>query len=187
MGALAQNFNLTEFLVWENAQETRHEFYRGQVRAMDGTRRVNALVIGSLATALHGHVKVRGCRAFILSMKVQPDEVTILYPDLFVTCDADDLKTDMIFRHPTLVAQVLAHSTLAYDRGSKFAAYRQIAALKEYLLIDPDTRRVEVFRRNERLNFELHDQTGHAELVLDSVNLRLPMTELFDGVESDGA
>jgi hypothetical protein len=29
----------------------------------------------------------------------------------------------------------------------------------------------------------LIDQTGVAELVLDSVGLRLPMAELFDGVE----
>ena len=109
------------------------------------------------------------------------------YPDVFVTCDAADLKTDMVFRHPTLIAEVLSESTQAYDRGLKFAAYRQLASLKEYLLIDPDTRRVEVFRRNERLNFELHDQTGDAELVLESVGLRLAMDELFDGVEASAA
>ena len=69
----------------------------------------------------------------------------------------------------------------------KFAAYRQLDSLQEYLLIEPDTRRVEVFRRNERNNFELHDQTGQTELVLDSLGLRLPMAELFDGVEVDSA
>ena len=37
--------------------------------------------------------------------------------------------------------------------------------------------------RNERQNFELIDQTGQAELVLDSVGMRLAMAEVFDGVE----
>jgi Uma2 family endonuclease len=93
----------------------------------------------------------------------------------------------MVFRHPSLVAEVLSESTQADDRGLKFAAYRQLPSLQEYLLVDPDTRRVEVFRRNERQSFELHDQAGAAELVLESVGLRLAMAELFDGLEDEAA
>ncbi len=115
-------------------------------------------------------------------MKVQLADDTLFYPDVFVTCDPHDLKTDMVFKSPKLVVEVLSESTQAYDRGLKFAAYRQISTLQEYVLVDPDTRRVEVFRRNERDNFELLDQTGAPELVLDSVGLRLAMDELFDGV-----
>jgi Uma2 family endonuclease len=183
MAVPALKLTLDHFLAWENAQETRHEFYRGEVFAMVGARRVHGLVTGNLFSALKQHLKGAGCRAFVEAMKLQPAHDAIFYPDVFVTCDADDLKTDMVFRNPTLVVEVLSDSTQAYDRGVKFAAYRRIAALKEYLLVDPDTRRVEVFRRNERQNFELIDQTDAAELVLDSVGLRLPMAELFDGVE----
>ena len=44
---------------------------------------------------------------------------------------------------------------------------------------------MEVFRRNERELFELHDQTGTPELHLASVNLHLPMAELFDGRDAE--
>ncbi len=184
MALPAHKLTLAGYLAWENEQETRHEFYRGEVFAMVGARRVHGLVAGNLFASLKEGLKGTRCRAFIESMKIQVANDAIFYPDVFVTCDAVDLKTDMVFRHPTLIAEVLSESTQAYDRGLKFAAYRQLETLKEYLLIDPDTRRVEVFRRNERLNFELHDQTGHTELVLDSVGLRFPMADLFDGVES---
>ena len=184
MALPAHKFTLADYLPWENAQETRHEFYRGEIFASVGARRLHGLVALNLATMLKSALKGSPCRAFIESMKVQVGNDAIFYPDVFVTCDAADLKTDMVFRHPSLIAEVLSDSTQAYDRGLKFAAYRQLDSLKEYVLIDPDTRRVEVFRRNERLNFELHDQTGHAELVLESVGLQLPMTELFDGVET---
>lgn len=40
-------------------------------------------------------------------MKVQIAADTILYPDVFVTCDKDDLATEMIFRSPRLVIEVL--------------------------------------------------------------------------------
>ena len=82
------------------------------------------------------------------------------------------------------MAEVLSDSTQAFDRGLKFAAYRQLASLREYLLVDPDTRRVEVFRRNERELFELHDQTGADALQLASVGLSLPMEELFEGLSA---
>lgn len=55
------------------------------------------------------------------------------------------------------------------------------------MLVGPDARRIEVFGRNERGLFELHDQTATPELHLVSVGLRLPMTEVFDGVEGPAA
>ena len=41
--------------------------------------------------------------------------------------------------------EVLSESTQACDHGLKFAAYRELDSLQEYVLVDPDTRRVEVF------------------------------------------
>jgi Uma2 family endonuclease len=187
MALVAEKLSIDAFLEWENAQPERHEFYRGEVFAMVGARRAHGEIGLNLAAALKAHLKGTRCRVYVESMKLQATADALFYPDVFVTCDAADLKTEMVFRHPTLVAEVLSESTQAYDRGIKFAAYRQIDALREYLLIDPDTRRVEVFRRNERGNFELIDQTGAAELVLDSVGLRLPADDLFDGVDAGDA
>jgi Uma2 family endonuclease len=177
------HLSLADFLAWENDQPERHEYFRGETFGMVGARRVHGLIGGNLFAALKSHLKGSPCRAFFEGMKLQAADDAMFYPDVFVTCDPQDLKTDMVFRHPMLVIEVLSDSTAAYDRGLKFAAYRQIATLKEYVLVDPDTRRVEVFRRNERDLFELHDQSGLAEMVLASVDLRLPMAEVFDGVD----
>ena len=54
-------------------------------------------------------------------------------------------------------------------------------------MLDPDTRSSEVFHRNERGLFELHDQTGSPELHLASVGLRLAMVEVFDGIDDAAA
>ena len=184
MSVPALKLTIGEFLEWENAQETRHEFYRGEVFAMVGVRRVHALISGNQFAALKTHLKDTRCRAFTESVKVQVANDALFYPDVFVTCDPQDLKTDMVFRSPSLIVEVLSDSTQAYNRGLKFTAYRQLASLQEYVLIDPESRRVEVYRRNERQNFELIDQTGNVELVLDSVGMRLAMAEVFDGVEA---
>lgn len=184
MNLPALKMTLAEYLAWEATQEVRHEFWRGEVFAMVGARRVHGLVAGNLFAALKAHLKGTPCRAFVEGQKVQVANDAIFYPDVFVTCDSEDLRTDVVFKHPQLIVEVLSDSTQAFDRSLKFAAYRQLTSLREYVLIDPDTRVVEVFRRNERGNFELLDQTGSPDLELACVGLQLPMAEVFDGVET---
>ncbi|MHB1668879.1 MAG: Uma2 family endonuclease [Thiomonas sp.] len=181
--ALPQSrLTLDAYLAWEDAQPERHEFYRGEVFAMVGARRVHGLVTLNVAAALKSHFKGGPCVAFVESMKLQVADDAVFYPDVFVTCHPEDLRTDMVFRHPVLIVEVLSDSTQAYDRGLKFAAYRRLADLREYVLIDPDNRSVEVYRRNAQGLFELHDQTGAATLELASVQASLPMAEVFEGL-----
>jgi Uma2 family endonuclease len=187
MALPAEKLSLSDYMAWENLQADRHEFYRGEVFAMVGVRRIHGRVVGNLFVALDPHLKGSGCQVFSESLKLQVANDAIFYPDLFVTCDRDDLSTDMLFRKPKLIVEVLSDSTQAYDRSLKFAAYRQIAELREYVLVDPETKTVEVFRRNDRNVFELHDQTGLPELVLTSVDLHMPMADVFDGVAPNAA
>ena len=57
--------------------------------------------------------------------------------------------------NPTLIMEVLSDSTEAYDRGAKASHYRRIPSLREYVLIARGEPMVEVYRRNERGNWEL--------------------------------
>ena len=178
---------LEAFLDWENRQPARHEFYRGEVFAMVGARRVHGIVALNVATALKSRLKGKPCMVFIENMKLRVADDALFYPEVFVNCDARDLRTEMVFEHPTLIVEVLSESTQAFDRGAKFAAYRSLASLREYLLIDPDLRTVELFRRNAAGLFELHDHTGLDTLELASLRLALPQAELFEGLDEAAA
>lgn len=183
MGLPLKNLSLPDFVAWENAQPTRNEFYRGEVFAMVGPRRVHGEVVVNVLTALKHHLKGTPCRVYSESMKLQVADDALFYPDVFVTCDAQDLRTDRIFRAPTLVLEVLSPTTAGFDRGLKFATYRRIPSLQEYLLIDPVERSVELFRRNAQGLFELHDRTATPSLVLASVGLEMSIADVFEGVE----
>ena len=115
-------------------------------------------------------------------MKVQIGDDTILYPDVFVTCDKADLATDMIFRSPTLVIEVLSPSTQAYNRSKKFALYRRLASLQEYVLVDPETRRIEGFRRNAADQWVLFDMSQDEAMECASVACSVPLLQVFDGM-----
>ena len=51
--------------------------------------------------------------------------------------------------NPTLLVEVHSDSSAAYDRGTKFAHYRRLASLREYLLISQKEALIEVFTRQE--------------------------------------
>lgn len=182
MGLPEHKLSLKEFLDWENAQEGRNEYYRGEVFSMVGARRVHGIVCLNVASALKQQLKGSPCAVFMENMKVQINDDALFYPDVFVTCDAADLSTDYIFRAPTVIVEVLSETTQAYDRGVKFATYRQIPQLREYLLIDPDTRSVELFRRGADGLFTLHDFTGVSIYSLTSIDCILDQDEVFEGV-----
>ena len=184
MNALSQpRISFQTYLEWENAQVERHEFYRGEVFAMVGTKRSHGCVVGNLVRQFGNHLAGSPCRVFSENLKLQIADDTVLYPDIFVTCDRADLATDLIFRSPTLVVEVLFPSTQSYDRSQKFALYRRVASLQEYILIDPDTRRIESFRRGADGFWVLHDLSDGDTLKVASVDLQMSAADLFEGAE----
>jgi Uma2 family endonuclease len=174
---------LEQYLAWEEGEPERHEYHRGEVFAMVGARRAHGRVVQNIARRLGNALEGSHCQVFAESMKLQIGDDTVLYPDVFVTCDRADLATELIFRSPTLVVEVLSPSSQAYDRSAKFALYRRIATLAEYILVDPDTRRVEAFRRNDRGEWVLHDMSEGDALEAASIGCRIALAEVFDGVD----
>ena len=183
MGHAQPIFSLDDFLAWEETQPERHEFVRGEVFAMVGARRVHGIVSGNIFAILRQQLRGSPCRAFHESMKLKAAENALFYPDVFVTCDPADLRTEQVFTAPTVVVEVLSPSTQAYDRGQKFTCYRSLASLREYLLVDPDTRELQLFRRGTDGLFTLHDLTGIPRVDLSSIGCSLPAEEIFDGLE----
>ena len=183
MGQALTRLSLQEFLDWENDQPERHEFHRGEVFAMVGARRIHNEISGNIYASLKRQLRGSPCRAFIETMKVKIANDTVFYPDVFVTCDPADLRTQTVFTAPSLVVEVLSPSTELWDRNGKFTLYRSIPSLREYLLVHPDTREVHLFRRGADELFTLHDLTGREQIGLDSIGCELLAVDVFDGVE----
>ena len=186
MGVPSEKMTLGAFLDWENAQDTRNEFHRGEVFAMVGARRSHGRVASNLANHLFNALEGSHCEVFHEGMKLQIADDTILYPDVFVTCDHADLRTDMIFHSPTLVIEVLSPSTETYDRSQKFALYRRLQSLKEYVLVDPESTRIEAYVRGADGLFVLHDMSADETIMFSSIGVEIPIAAVFRGVIREG-
>jgi Uma2 family endonuclease len=176
------DFPTTEaFLAWEEAQPDKHEYIGGEVFAMVGARRVHVAVAFNTATLLKSHLRGTPCRAFISDMKLDIGG-DVFYPDVLVTCHPADLAADLAMRHPKVIVEVLSESTAACDRGQKFAAYRRIAELEEYALIDPERRSIEVFRRTDSGDWLLMASEAERGLVLRSIDFVASAAAVFEDV-----
>ncbi len=150
MSNLARVYSMTadDYLAGETHSPIRHEYVAGEVFAMAGATEEPATIALNFAALLRNQVRGGPCRVYIADMKLRVAAAdAFFYPDVFVTCDPRDVIEPLAKRHPSLICEVLSESTEAYDRGGKFAAYRTLDSLSEYLLIDSRRRSVEVFRR----------------------------------------
>jgi Uma2 family endonuclease len=150
MGLLSTKLTANEYLAWERSEPERHEFFRGEVFAMSG----GSLRHSALAMAIGGDLRAaaRGsnCRVHSSDQRVVLVEGEhYVYPDVTMVCGRHQVAegaTDVLV-NPCVVIEVLSPSTEAYDRGDKWAAYRRLPSLVEYVLISQVHARIEVFRR----------------------------------------
>lgn len=174
-------FSAQEYLAWEAEQIDKNEYVAGEVFNMVGARRVHVTVAGNLFAALREHLRGTPCQPFVTDMKLSVQAMdAFFYPDVMVTCNDADKVAELYIEHPKLIIEVLSDSTASYDRGAKFAAYRHIESLEEYVLVDIDRKGVESFRRQDDGLWVLRDFTGAESCVFASVGLTMPMVRVFE-------
>jgi Uma2 family endonuclease len=169
-----------DFLAWEATQATRHEFVDGEIFAMAGAEDGHVTVSLNVAMALRRHLGGTPCRVYINDMKLHVAAAnSFFYPDVLVTCSPADHASRLIKREPTLLVEGLSHSTAAYDLGQKFALYRQLSSLQEYVVVDLEVRSADVYRKGADGLWVLHPFAAGETVELASVGLHLTAQELF--------
>lgn len=196
-------FDAEAYLEWEREQTMRYEYVAGEVFAMSGATDAHVTASLNLAVLLRTHVRgnairhyadyvsvllrthVRGspCRVYMADMKLRVDTAdAFFYPDVFVTCSESDRHLPLFKQEPVLIVEALSDSTAAYDRGHKFAMYRQLPSLLEYVLIDPASMSIDVFRREDNGHFMLYPFGANDTLTLSSIAFTTPIAAVYEDV-----
>jgi len=173
-----------DYLAWEREQETKHEFFHGEVFAMSGgSYRHNALgarISAELQVALRG----RGCFVLTSDQRVSLwNQQRYVYPDTTVVCGTAESQagTTDVLVNPGVLVEVLSTSTEPYDRGLKWEGYQRIASLTDYLLVSQSKVQIEHFRRREANHWD-YCTYGPGERVLLTNGAELALDTIFDGV-----
>ena len=137
-------------------------------------------VVFNVERILREHVRGGPCRAHRESIQLKVEAAGVYsYPDVFVTCDPADHADPRTMRNAVLVVEVRSESTADYDHGRKFADYRKLENLVDYLLVDSRARRVELLTRLDDGTWRLRPIEGGGPLELTSIGLTLRIEDFY--------
>ncbi|MEG4323102.1 MULTISPECIES: Uma2 family endonuclease [unclassified Microcoleus] len=172
-----------DYLKGEEISPIKHEYRQGEIYAMAGASDAHEIIAGNLFAMLRNHIRGTGCRIYIGNMKARIEEADVFYyPDIMVTCDERDRSLQYFKRYPRLIVEVLSPTTAAFDRGNKFADYRTIETLQEYVVINQESIGVECYRRNSEGRWELYPYGVGAEVRFDSADFECPIASIYEDV-----
>lgn len=171
-----------EYLAYELTSPVRHEYVDGQLFAMAGESKNHNRVGSNILAKLLQGLGSSKCEAFFESVKVKVSPTRYYYPDVVVACSEPEEDEDAyIIENPVMIVEVLSPSTARNDRVEKMNAYQRLPGLREYVIVSPESVRLEVYRHEqagEAWQCEVFDDT-ESEITFQSVGLGLKLADIY--------
>jgi len=168
----------------------KYEYHGGQMFAMAGVSLPHGRIQVNLTRRVDEALSDSPCNVYPADVRVVIEAVDMAtYPDLSIVCSPE--QQAKAFGHsitnPTVLFEVLSPSTQAYDRGAKFDQYRNLASLREYVLVSQHAMAIDLYRL-ENSQWVFHPLRGEdAVLCLNSAGIQIPMREIYRGVRFEDA
>ncbi|MDG4554045.1 MAG: Uma2 family endonuclease [Candidatus Competibacter sp.] len=183
MTLLTQSFYTPEqYLALERQANHKSEYVNGGIFAMAGASKEHNQIAFNIAGELHAQLKNRPCLAYVNDMRVKVGATGLYtYPDVAALCGEPQFEDERMdtFLNPSVIIEILSPSTEAYDRGDKFAHYRRLPSLMEYVLIAQDKVRVEHYIRQDRRWVLTEMDSQEDMLCLVSIQCEIPLREIY--------
>ncbi len=179
---MPQHMTVDEWRELEQQSEIKHEYIDGQVYAMAGGTLDHSFVAVNVVALLNRAFSGRSCRAYNSDAAARLSPTCYTYPDATVTCDEQDRGRITEVKTPRAIVEVLSDSTEARDRGVKFEYYRACPSIQEYVLVSTRRQLIDVYSRTQE-GWMLHTYEPGNEVVLTSIDVRLPLTAFYEGTD----
>ena len=176
-----------DYLVIERNAETKNEYFNGEMFAMAGASRRHNLIVTNIVREVSAQLRDRPCDIYANDMRVKVSPTGLYtYPDVVIACDdiqfEDDHEDTLLT--PIVLIEVLSKSTQGYDRFQKFAHYRRLSTLREYLLVAQEQPRVEHYVRQSEKQWLLSESAEYSDVVaMASIGCGLSIKDIYEKVD----
>jgi len=186
MNVPARKMSLEEYLALDRQADVKHEYVAGAAHAMAGGTIEHAAIAGNVIGHLRTVLRAKPCQILTSDARVAVEATGLrTYPDVSVVCgEVSRADEGLSVTNPIVILEVLSESTADWDRGGKFAHYRRIASLREYVVIAQDERFVEHHVRGEEGLWTLRDVRDAGVVELAALGCSLPLEEIYLKVAS---
>ena len=182
--ARVESVSIDEYLEGEQTASERHEYVAGRIFAMVWASRRHNRICLNLAAIMQDRLSDLPCQVYMADVKLRVDTAdAFYYPDLMVGCDPQDHEPYFL-RAPQLIVEVLSESTEAVDRREKWIAYQTLPSLREYLLIDQESPRAQMYlRKGPSEPWWQRDHGAEDSLELPSLGLSMSLSDLYRNID----
>jgi Uma2 family endonuclease len=175
-----------EYLELERNAPFKSEYRDGLIVPMAGASPQHIDISSNMLIELGICLKGKTCKVCNSELKVRT-RTKYSYPDMTVVCGEPlyeyDTDKNGILINPTLIVEVLSDSTEAYDRGEKFAAYRELPSFREYLLVSQKEPLIDQFVKQADGSWKLFSVQGlEASVKLETIQCTLSLSDIYNGV-----
>ena len=125
----------------------RYELYDGEVFVVPAPTPLHQLAILQLAGLLKAYTQTHGGFVFLSPIDIVFSEFNVLQPDLVFFVNGREHLIDLrqaIRIVPDIAIEVVSPSSVRTDRGKKMQAFARYG-VREYWILDPEPRSVEVY------------------------------------------
>ncbi len=148
-----RSFTPQEYLELECKADYKSQYVAGEIFSMAGAQSAHVIIGVNLLGELRNRLRSRKCHVFSNDMRVRAESSDLYtYPDASVLCGKPEFdfssKPESLL-NPQVIFEVLSPSTELFDRGDKFARYRKLDSLTDYVLVASEAMRVEHYVRQD--------------------------------------
>jgi Uma2 family endonuclease len=175
-----------DYLAMERQAETKNEYLNGSIYAMSGASLKHNRIVAGLAVTVGAQLRRKPCEPFFGDMRIKVGPTGLYtYPDVVIVCgepQLEDTHFDTLL-NPKVIIEVLSDSTETYDRSGKFAHYRALESLTDYLLVAQNQPRMEHFARQADRSWRYCVADGlEAAIEIATIDCVLPLAEVYERV-----
>lgn len=127
-----------EYRASEEISVDKHEWRDGMLYPMEIGSYNHTTIGGNVTYAANIALKGKPCNVHPAAQRIKIESNGWeVYPDAVIFCPSSRFvgKGDSTLLTPQIIFEVLSESTQSYDRQGKFALYKTIESLEEYVLI----------------------------------------------------
>lgn len=188
---IKHEISLDQYFDQEFVAECKHEFTDGQVQpmawasVMHGRLSVNLMV--KMAVLLQQ--KESSCQLYNSDQLLfVADYNAIYYPDLMLVCGNPEYYKHkstgrLAITNPTVIVEILSNSTQFMDKITKWACYKTIPSLKEYILINQYQYCIEKYERKGENEWLLTEKNKIEDTILIH-NLQIMLQDVYKNTQN---
>ena len=146
-----EQYTFADFIAWDEGE--RIEIINGETFMMVTPSSDHQVISMEISRQLANFLEGMRCKVYPAPFAVRlferdgdsPEDVdTVVEPDISVVCDRSKIDKRGCKGAPDLIVEILSPSTRRHDRLVKLNLYQR-AGVREYWIVDPDNKSVQVF------------------------------------------